>query len=216
MKTLILLFMFMIMLLPGLACTQSSSPDLDSDPDMSLEEALLGRRSTRVFTDSESLAMNEALQVLWAAQGVTRSRLRTAPSAGALYPMQIYLVAGRIHNLQPGIYRYLPSSDSIELITSGSFLDTLARASFEQMWMADAQAVVVIAADFDVVTDVYGSRGVRYVYMEAGHISQNIYLQCVSLGLGTTAVGAFNDEAVEEILQLGGDEETLYLMPFGK
>ncbi len=130
--------------------------------------------------------------------------------------MQIYLVAGRIHSLPPGIYRYLPSSDSIELTTSGSFLDTLAKASFEQMWMADAQAMVVIAADFDVVTDVYGSRGVRYVYMEAGHISQNIYLQCVSLRLGTTAVGAFNDEAIKEILQLSGNEEPLYLMPFGK
>lgn len=216
MKTLILLVMVIVMLLPGFACTQSSSPNPDSDPDMSLEEVLLGRRSTRVFTDPEPLGMEEALQVLWAAQGVTRSRLRTAPSAGALYPMQIYLVAGRIHSLPPGIYRYLPSSNSIELTASGSFLDTLAKASLEQMWMADAQAMVVIAADFDVVTDVYGSRGVRYVYMEAGHVSQNIYLQCVSLGLGTTAVGAFNDESVAEILRLSHNEEPLYLMPLGR
>ncbi len=212
MKTLILL----VILLPALACTQSSSPNHASDTGLSLEEAFLNRRSTRVFTDPEPLALNEAMQVLWAAQGETRNRLRTAPSAGALYPMQIYLVAERIHNLQPGIYRYLPGSDSIELTANGSFLDTLAKASLEQMWMADAQAMVVIAADFDVVTDVYGSRGVRYVYMEAGHVSQNIYLQCVSLGLVTTAVGAFNDEEVAEILRLSGDEEPLYLMPLGR
>ncbi len=206
----------LVILLPAFACTQSSSPNHASDTDMSVEDALLNRRSKRVFTDPEPLAMNETMQILWAAQGVTRGRLRTAPSAGALYPMQIYLVAERVDSLQPGIYRYLPSSDSIELTASGSFLDALAKASFEQMWMADAQAMVVIAADFDVVTDVYGSRGVRYVYMEAGHVSQNMYLQSAALQLGTTAVGAFNDAAVAEILQLTGDEVPLYLMPLGR
>lgn len=192
-------------------------PEPEMDGDVSVEEALLLRRSSRAFIGSEPLSLNEVSQVLWSAQGITAYNwLRTAPSAGALYPMQIYLVAERVDSLSPGIYRYLPDSNSIEQIARGCFLDALAKASLEQMWMRDAQAMVVIAADFDIVTDVYGSRGVRYVYMEAGHVSQNIYLQCVSLCLGTTAAGAFNDEAVMAILRLPDGEVPLYLMPIGR
>lgn len=199
------------------ACTQQLLPAPDTNGDVSVEEALLNRRSTRTFTGSEPLSLTEVSQVLWAAQGITaRSRLRTAPSAGALYPMHIYLVAERVDSLSPGIYLYLPYSNSIEHIASGCFLNALAEASLEQMWMGAAQAVVVITADFEIVTDVYGSRGIRYAYMEAGHVSQNIYLQCVPLGLGTTAVGAFNDEAVTAVLQLPDGETPLYLMPVGR
>ncbi|MCK5134059.1 MAG: SagB/ThcOx family dehydrogenase [Candidatus Sabulitectum sp.] len=209
--------LLLILLLFAQACAQQLLPDPATDGDVSIEEALLNRRSTRAFTGSEPLSLSEVSQVLWAAQGITaRDRLRTAPSAGALYPLQIYLVAERVDSLSPGIYLYLPGSDSIEHIAAGCFLDTLAEASLKQMWMRDAQAMVVITANFDIVTDVYGSRGIRYVYMEAGHVSQNIYLQCVPLGLGTTAVGAFNDEAVAAILQLPDGGVPLYLMPFGR
>jgi len=130
--------------------------------------------------------------------------------------MQIYLIAESVDSLPAGIYRFLPDTESLELLREGDFLEAVAEASLGQMWMTKAQALIAMTAEYEVISNVYGERGVTYTHLEAGHISQNIYLQCVSLGLGTCAVGAFDDEKVASILQLPGDEIPLYLMPVGR
>ena len=182
----------------------------------SVEEAMQTRRSVRCFDPGEALGLDQVSQILWAAQGITaRGRLRTAPSAGALYPFTIYLVAERVDSLDPGIYRYLPLDNSLELLREGNFLADISTASLNQIWMNQACILIALVADYSVITGVYGDRGVMYTHMEAGHISQNVYLQCVSLGLGTCAVGAFEDGSVDEILDLPEGETSVYLMPVG-
>ncbi len=163
------------------------------------------------------MTLAEVSQLLWAAQGITAgNRFRTAPSAGAIYPVRMYLIAESVDSLPAGIYRYLPVTESLELIREGDFLEAIADASLGQMWMAKAQVLIAMAAETGTITRVYGERGITYTHMEAGHISQNIYLQCVSLGLGTCAVGAFDDLEVASILRLPDDEVPLYLMPVGR
>jgi len=191
------------------------SPSMESD--MSVEEAMQGRRSVRNFVSDDPMSLNEVSQILWSAQGITSgNRLRTSPSAGALYPITVYLIVESVDSLPAGIYRYLPVTESLELVCEGDFLEAIAEASLGQMWMAKAQVLIAISARYGTITSVYGERGVTYTHMEAGHISQNIYLQCVSLGLGTCAVGAFDDLSVASILQLPDDEVPLYLMPVGR
>jgi len=163
------------------------------------------------------MTLAEVSQLLWAAQGITAgNRFRTAPSAGAIYPVRMYLIAESVDSLPAGIYRYLPVTESLELIREGDFLEAIADASLGQMWMANAQVLIAMTAEYGTITRVYGDRGITYTHMEAGHISQNIYLQCVSLGLGTCAVGAFDDLEVASILQLPDDEVPLYVMPVGR
>lgn len=205
------------------ACAQQASnstvllPSPLLDGKISLENALQNRRSVRTFDDGETMTLAEVSQLLWAAQGITAgNRFRTAPSAGAIYPVQMYLIAESVDSLAAGIYRYLPVTESLELVCEGDFLEAIAEASLGQMWMAKAQVLIAISARYGTITSVYGERGVTYTHMEAGHISQNIYLQCVSLGLGTCAVGAFDDLSVASILQLPDDEVPLYLMPAGR
>lgn len=205
------------------ACAQQASnptvllPSPLLEGEISLVKALHDRRSVRSFDDDETMPLAEVSQLLWAAQGITAgNRFRTAPSAGAIYPVQVYLIAERVDSLPAGIYRYLPVTESLELVREGHFLEAIAEASLGQMWMAKAQLLIAMTAEYGTITSVYGERGVTYTHMEAGHISQNIYLQCVSLGLGTCAVGAFDDLEVASILQLPDDEVPLYLMPVGR
>ncbi|MFZ5559512.1 MAG: SagB/ThcOx family dehydrogenase [Patescibacteria group bacterium] len=183
----------------------------------SIEEALLNRRSIREYKD-ESLGPREISQILWSVQGITAPEGggRTAPSAGALYPLEIYLVVRKAENLEPGVYKYLPEGHKIKRILEGDVSNELARAGLGQMFIAQAPINLIISAIFSRVTRKYGERGNNYVYMEAGHSAQNVYLQVESLGLGTVTVGAFIDEEVRKILSLAEEEVPLYIMPIGR
>ncbi len=182
----------------------------------SLERALSERRSIRDFGKA-ALTQEEVSQLLWAAQGITsRDGLRTAPSAGALYPLELYLVVGMVRDLDPGIYKYAPAGHKLMKIIAGDQRHQLASAAHGQDAVADAAAVLVFTAVERRTTRKYGSRGVRYVHIEIGHASQNVFLQATALGLRTVVVGAFEDGAVGELLHLPEGEAPLYLMPLGR
>lgn len=185
---------------------------------MSVEDALAKRRSIREYT-GQPLTLAELSQLLWAAQGITEPRygFRTAPSAGATYPLEIYLVVGQdgVVGLEAGVYQYNPRSHALALIFRGDLRSELSVAAIDQRWVAEARIDIVIAAVFERTTAKYGERGVRYVYMEAGHAGQNVYLQATALGLGTVVIGAFHDEEVQRVLRMPRDHKPLYIMPVG-
>jgi SagB-type dehydrogenase family enzyme len=183
----------------------------------SVEEALLKRRSVRDYK-KEPLQLKEISQLLWAAQGITSAEEggRTAPSAGALYPLELYVVIGNINTLTPGVYHYRPPDHSLERIADGDKRKLLSAAALMQGAVNKNACVIVIAADYKRTTGKYFERGKRYVHMEAGHAAQNIYLQAVSLNIGTVVIGAFTDSLVKQIIHLPKNEEPLYLMPVGK
>ena len=183
--------------------------------EMSVEMALKERRSNRKFR-RKSLVLEDLSQLLWAAQGITGRRgLRTAPSAGALYPLELYVVAGDVDGLSPGIYRYRPKTHDLHLIVNGDLRKLLAEAALDQSVLRRAPAVLVITGIYQRTMDKYGQRGRRYVHMEVGHAAQNVYLQATSRGLGTVMVGAFHDKEVSKTLRLPGDHKPLGLMPVG-
>jgi SagB-type dehydrogenase family enzyme len=154
--------------------------------------------------------------MVWAAQGTTRPEgYRTAPSAGALYPLDLYLLAGAVTGLSPGVYLYHPRQHELESIAPGDRRRELSDAALTQGWISKAAAVIVLAAVFRRTTMKYGERGHRYVHMEAGHAGQNVYLQATLLGLGTTTVGAFHDERVKTVLELPEEAQPLCLLPIG-
>lgn len=179
----------------------------------SVEAALAERRSVRSYAES-ALTLAELGQLLWAAQGITAGwGGRTAPSAGATYPLVVYALVGAVEDLEPGIYRYLPEDHALVPHREGDRREAVARASLGQHWMADAPVSLVIAADYTRTTDRYGDRGERYVHMEVGHAGQNVYLQAEALGLATVTVGAFRDEELAELLEIA--EDPLAVMPVG-
>lgn len=183
---------------------------------VSIEQALLKRRSVRKYK-AEPLTIAEVSQLLWSAQGITNpSGFRTAPSAGALYPLEVYLVVGEVKGLSQGIYKYLPRQHELLKIKDGDARRELAIAALGQSWVKDAAVDIVFAAVYERVTRKYGKRGIRYVHMEVGHAAENVYLQAVSLKLGTVVVGAFEDEKVKRILNMAESEQPLYIMPIGK
>lgn len=183
---------------------------------MSLEAALAARRSTRALT-GDSLDLAHVAQLLWAAQGVNRpDGHRTAPSAGARYPLELYVVASRVRDLPAGVYRYRPASHDMETIASGDRLPELVSAATRQTWMADAAATFVFAADYERTGQRYRERAERYVPMDMGFAAQNLYLQAAALGLGTTFAGAFQDTALARIVGLPESQRPLGVMPVGK
>lgn len=184
----------------------------------SIEEAILKRRSIRDYKD-ESLTLAEISQILWAAQGITKEGVfsgRTAPSAGALYPLEVYLVAVNVDGLVPGLYHYNPHKNSLTKVLDGDLRQGLSDAALGQAYVKQAPADLVITAFYNRTTVKYGERGIRYVAIEAGHAAQNVYLQAVGLELGTVVVGGFNDEKVSGLLKLSKDETPLYIMPIGR
>ncbi|MEW6003140.1 MAG: SagB/ThcOx family dehydrogenase [Nitrospirota bacterium] len=190
-------------------------PEPKYDSDTSIEEALLKRRSHRDYKD-RPLTLFEVSQLLWAAQGITDPRgFRTAPSAGALYPLELYIVAGNVKELVEGIYKYKPRKHELIGILRGDKRIELCNAALGQPYVRNAAAVIVIAAVYERTTAKYGERGIRYVHTEAGHVAQNIYLQSVSLNLGTLVIGAFSDEGVKKIMKLTDKEQPLYMVPVG-
>ena len=184
---------------------------------VSVEEAILNRRSVRRYSD-EPLKLEEVSQLLWSAQGITdeSKNLRAAPSAGALYPLETYIVAGKVFSLKEGVYRYDPSSHEIIRTKDGDLRNSLSLAALGQSCVNKAAVSIVFAAVYDRITGKYGDRGIGYTYMEAGHAAQNVYLQAEALGLGTVVVGAFMDEKVKEVVGMKEEETPLYILPVGK
>jgi len=186
------------------------------DGKLSVEAALKGRRSIRDYKEGP-VDLREVSQLLWAAQGISRpGRYRTCPSAGALYPLELQVVAGKVDGLSAGIYRYDCANHALSLEGEGDVRPNLARAALGQSMISLAPVTIAISAIFERSRRKYGERGVRYVFMEAGHAAQNIHLQAVSLNLGTVVIGAFRDEQVKCVLGLQPDESPLLLMPVGK
>ena len=191
-------------------------PPPDYQVNCDLNKALLERRSTREYRKDE-LTKKELGQLLWAAQGVTSvGAYRTAPSAGALYPLETLLVVGSCEELKPGVYRYDPRGHALAKIKAGDIRGDLAEASLGQAWMAGGAAMIVFTAIYPRTTDRYGERGRRYVHMEAGHAGQNVSLAAVALDLGTVVVAAFDDAQVARVLGLPEGEAPLCIMPVGR
>jgi SagB-type dehydrogenase family enzyme len=186
---------------------------------MPLEETLEERRSVRQYSDT-ALSIASLSQLLFAAQGESGSilghALRTAPSAGALYPMEVYAVVNNVEGLEQGIYHYRVSNHTLDLVDRGDFRRAISKAGLGQTVLGDANVTFVLTAVFDRMRRKYGERGLRYIYMEAGHISQNIALQAVSLGLGSVSVGAFYDNQVNDLVGVDGQQEAaVYLHAVG-
>lgn len=189
-------------------------PEPRPSGEMSVEEALAARRSVRSYQD-EALSLTELAQLLWAAQGITAHwGGRTAPSAGATYPLEVYAVVGEVTGLEAGVFHYRPDGHLFVRRTAGDLRGELASAALGQGWVREAPVSLVIAARYERTTGRYGERGVRYVHIEVGHAGQNIYLQAEALGLGTVIVGAFDDQDVKTLL--GIEEEPLAIMPVGR
>jgi len=196
--------------------TSTSSPQVTALPTphlkgtLSLEEALAQRRSAREFADTP-LTLAELGQLLWAAQGITHpTGLRTAPSAGALYPLEVYVVT------REAMYRYEPQGHRMSVHIEGDARPRLYASALRQEPVLNAPAVIVIAAVYARTTDKYGGeRSPRYVHLEAGHAAQNVLLQAVALNLGAVPIGAFEDDKVKQGLELPSDQQPLYLIPVG-
>jgi len=171
-------------------------PKPNQDGSMSLEKAITVRRSRRNFLP-QSLTLEQISQLTWAAQGQEAgSSYRTAPSAGATYPLELFVVTGN------GLFHYLPAKHALEKLTGQDLRAELSTAAWGQEFIEAAPLTLVFAAEFSRTTNHYGKRGIRYVYMEAGHAAQNVHLQAEALGLGSVAVGAFDDASVSKVLSL--------------
>lgn len=214
-----ILFCLSLLILPGLGGFVTGSemgekkfiglPPPVTKGKMPLEEAVARRASVREFT-SNPLDLQETSQLLWAAQGVTRSwGGRTTPSAGALYPLEIYWVTAK------GLFHYLPARHQLLRVSDRNLLKDLCQAALGQACIREAPAVMVMAAVLERTSIKYGQRTERYVAMEAGHAAQNVLLQATALGLGAVPVGAFHDERVHNVLGLPDSQRPLYLIPIG-
>ncbi len=186
---------------------------------MSLAEAIARRKSIRHLAP-QPISQLQLSQILWSAQGIggTSRRYRTVPSAGATYPLEIFVVCGSncIEQIDEGVYQYKTGGHFLALHLKGDVRPPLSRAALDQEFIYEAPVDIVICAVYERTTRRYGDRGERYVHIEVGHAGQNIYLEAAALGLATVAVGAFHDELVREVLRLDEQHHPLYIMPVGK
>jgi SagB-type dehydrogenase family enzyme len=186
---------------------------------VSVEAAIASRRSRREFTD-EPLTPAEVGQLLWATQGITdpASGHRAAPSAGAKYPLEVYVVIGEdgVETIDPGVYHYRPEPHTLALVRAGDVQAELREAALGQEWVGDGALDVVITGVDERTVERYGERGrLRYVPMEAGHAGENLALQAEALDLSTVSIGAFRDDDVRALLDASEDERPLYIFPVG-
>jgi SagB-type dehydrogenase family enzyme len=190
-------------------------PEAGRGADNHLNDILRQRRTLRAFAP-QPLTLSELAQLLWAAQGISsRGGLRTAPSAGALYPLELHLVSASIADLPAGHYRYDPAHHALRTMHGGDHRHALAAAALQQDWIAEAPAIFIISAVDSRTTRRYGRRGTRYVHIEAGHAGQNLLLQATALGLASATVGAFDDEQLHLLLNLPEQEWPLLILPVG-
>ena len=182
-------------------------------------EVISKRRSFREFSP-RAIGLGELSQLLWATQGVTARAwghdFRTVPSAGALYPIETYVLVNRVDDLLPGIYHYDVQRAELVLLKEGSFGRETARAGLGQELLVDAAAVLIWTAIVERSKWKYRQRAYRYIYMDAGHIGQNLYLAATGMNLGCCTVGAFFDEEVDRVIGVDGVEEiSIYLGAVG-
>lgn len=187
---------------------------------ISVEEAINIRRTKREFSN-EPLTLAEWGQILWAAQGITSDdhrKKRTAPSAGALYPLDIYLILGKgaIDLPKTGIFHYLPLKHALKQISDKDFSKEVAEAALYQDWMAEAPGMILITAEYSRITGKYGDRGIRYAHIEAGHVAQNCFLQAQSLNLNIGIVGAFEDDRLIDLLEIPKSHVPILILPVGR
>ncbi|MCL4503884.1 MAG: SagB/ThcOx family dehydrogenase [Deltaproteobacteria bacterium] len=207
----------LMMVTPGLGAEVMKLPPPSYKGNVSVEEALKARRTVREFA-ARSLDLQQVSQLLWGADGLSDDRgHRTAASAGATYPLEIYLVAGErgVADLPAGVYRYLVKEHALEPGLRGDLRNAVARASLNQTWMTHAPVIMIIAAEYRRCTQRYGERGIMYTHMESGHAGTNIFLQAEALGLGAGIVGAFEDKGLGQTLQLPKEQVPLLVMPVG-
>jgi SagB-type dehydrogenase family enzyme len=190
-------------------------PEPRYDSKTSVEQALLRRRSVKEYKD-RPLTLSDVSQLLWAAQGITdpETGFRTAPSAGALYPLEVYVVVGNVEGVKEGAYKYAPQEHQLLRVREGNVRDELA-AVLGQTWVGKAAVVIVFFGVYERATTKFGDAGIRYVHMEVGHAAQNVYLQVISLNLGTRVIGGFPDKQVKKVLNVPENEQLLYIMPVG-
>ena len=193
-------------------------PTPSFDGDVSLEKAIRVRRTVRSF-NGEALSLDQLSQLLWSAQGITEQDgfKRAAPSAGALYPMDIYAVVGSgcVEGMDPGVYHYEPDGHSISLGRGEDARGDVAKVSLGQAWMAQAPLNLVITVEYRRITGKYGQRGMRYAMIEAGHIGQSIFLQAQAMGLAAGIVGAFEDDKLIRVIGIRENREPLLIMHVG-
>ena len=193
-------------------------PPPDRQGIVPLEKTIQQRRTVRSFLPAP-LSIVQMAQLLWAAQGITElgGFKRAAPSAGALYPMDVYGVVGKngVDSLESGVYHYKSGRHQLSRHTPGDLRRAVSRDALSQMWMADAPLILVVTAEYRRVAVKYGDRGNRYAMIEAGHIGQNIFLQAEALGLKAAIVGAFDDRKLCETLAISRTHAPLIMMPVG-
>jgi len=206
-------------------------PSPQFDGETSVEKALNERRSARSFL-TEPLTLKQISQILWAAQGITKKvdtpskywlekyeyqgGYRTAPSAGALFPIDIYIVVVSVQDLSPGVYKYIPKNHSLKKVVDGSIISDVYETALKQDAIKEAPASLIISSVLERTEAKYGKRAERYVYIEVGAVCENVYLQCSAIGLGTVFIGAFNDNALKAVLQLTKEENPMGIMPIGR
>lgn len=205
---------------PRAALEVISLPSVPPFGEESLKE-IMGRRRSRRELLREPISLQELSQLLWATQGITARQgpyaFRTSPSAGALYPIDTYPIVNHVEGLKAGIYRLGPLEWELELIKEGDFSWEIGRACLQQEMAAQASVVVAWVAVVERSRWKYRERAYRYIYLDAGHIGQNLYLAATALGLGCCTIGAFSDEDVDNLLGVDGQRETtVYLGAVGK
>ena len=191
-------------------------PEPKLEGSTSLEKVLSLRRSIREYREA-GISMEQLSQLLWSAYGITSSEgYRTAPSAMALYPLEIDVVAGAVTDLAAGVYRYSPTDHSLKISREGNLLKDLAGTTFDQGFVGQGSAVVVFSAVYERTAAKFGDQGAKMAHLDLGHSAQNLHLQATALGIGTVVVGAFRPNEVSQLLGLPENEEPLYLMPLGR
>lgn len=224
------LLVVQLILLPIILCCNSaqdsdsqqegvitSLPEPNVDSEYSLEKALANRRSVRQYSN-EPLSVEEVSQLLWSAQGITLPQrgFRTAPSAGATYPLHLYLNVSNVSGLEQGLYKYHPEEHTLIKVSDDDKRQVIYNAGLRQGALQQGVCIIIITAEYDRTTGRYGERGIKYVHNEVGHVGQNVSLQVESLGLGTVVIGAFDDNEIKTALSLPDNIEPLYLMPVGR
>ncbi len=206
-----------------MAVEEVKLPPAKLDGKLSVEAAMLKKKSVREFKGT-ALKLEEVSQLLWAANGdlpvdaVTSATSKVLPSAGGLYPLEVFLVSGdkAVQGLDAGVYQYVPGSNSLRLVQARDARALLSSAALGQVCVARAPATIVIGAVMAKSAAKYGFRSAQYVYVEAGCADQNLYLQAESLGLHIATVGAFKEDQVSAVLKLPSEVTPLLLVSVGK
>ncbi|KAL0220006.1 hypothetical protein P9112_005659 [Eukaryota sp. TZLM1-RC] len=182
---------------------------------MSFAQVLNQRRSKRSFCE-QSLSLSEISQLCYSAQGISSNNKRVCPSAGALYPLELYIVVQNVDDLQPGLYKYNPGPHELNLLIIGNLTHPIYNAALRQESVMSAPVNFVFSAVYDRICSKYGHRGERYAHIEVGHAAQNLCLRATSLSLHTVCIGAFDGERLSKSMNLPVTEAPLYIVPVGK